>query len=34
MSAIVGKKLGMTHNLGGAAGECVSFVSIVGSELG
>jgi acetyl-CoA C-acetyltransferase len=29
-----GKKLGMTHNLGGAPGECVSFVSIVGSELG
>jgi acetyl-CoA C-acetyltransferase len=30
----LGKKLGMTHNLGGAPGECVSFVSIVGSELG
>ncbi|MEZ5375015.1 MAG: acetyl-CoA acetyltransferase [Acidimicrobiales bacterium] len=29
-----GKKLAMTHNLGGAPGECVSFVSIVGSELG
>ena len=29
-----GKNLGMTHNLGGAPGECVSFVSIVGSELG
>ena len=29
-----GKTLGMTHNLGGAPGECVSFVSIVGSELG
>ncbi|WP_322759007.1 acetyl-CoA acetyltransferase [Frankia sp. Cr2] len=27
-----GKKLGMTHNLGGGPGECVSFVSIVGSE--
>jgi acetyl-CoA C-acetyltransferase len=27
-----GKKLGLTHNLGGAPGECVSFVSIVGSE--
>ena len=27
-----GKKLGMTHNLGGAPGECVSFVSIVGAE--
>ncbi len=29
-----GKTMGMTHNLGGAPGECVSFVSIVGSELG
>ncbi len=29
-----GKTLGMTHNLGGAPGECVSFVSIVGSEPG
>lgn len=29
-----GKKLGMTHNLGGAPGECVSFISIVGSEVG
>jgi acetyl-CoA C-acetyltransferase len=28
----VGKKLAMTHNLGGAPGNCVSFVSIVGSE--
>jgi acetyl-CoA C-acetyltransferase len=27
-----GRKLGLTHNLGGAPGECVSFVSIVGSE--
>jgi acetyl-CoA C-acetyltransferase len=27
-----GKKLGLTHNLGGAPGRCVSFVSIVGSE--
>ena len=27
-----GRKLGMTHNLGGAPGNCVSFVSIVGSE--
>jgi len=27
-----GKKLGLTHNLGGAPGECVSFVSIVGTE--
>ena len=27
-----GKKLAMTHNLGGAPGNCVSFVSIVGNE--
>jgi acetyl-CoA C-acetyltransferase len=27
-----GRTLGMTHNLGGAPGECVSFVSIVGTE--
>jgi acetyl-CoA C-acetyltransferase len=27
-----GKKLGLTHNLGGSPGECVSFVSVVGSE--
>jgi acetyl-CoA C-acetyltransferase len=27
-----GRTLGLTHNLGGAPGECVSFVSIVGSE--
>jgi acetyl-CoA C-acetyltransferase len=27
-----GKSLGLTHNLGGAPGECVSFVSVVGSE--
>lgn len=27
-------KLGMTHNLGGQPGRCVSFVSIVGNELG
>ena len=25
-----GKKLALTHNLGGAPGECVSFVSVVG----
>jgi acetyl-CoA C-acetyltransferase len=30
----LGKKLAMTHNLGGAPGECVSFVSIVGTEPG
>ena len=28
-----GRKLALTHNLGGAPGNCVSFVSIVGSEL-
>jgi acetyl-CoA C-acetyltransferase len=28
------KKLGLTHNLGGYPGEMVSFVSIVGAELG
>jgi acetyl-CoA C-acetyltransferase len=27
-----GRKLGLTHNLGGAPGECVSFVSVVGAE--
>ncbi len=27
-----GRKLGLTHNLGGMPGECVSFVSVVGSE--
>ena len=26
-----GRRLGLTHNLGGAPGECVSFVSIVGT---
>jgi acetyl-CoA C-acetyltransferase len=31
-SIAAGKKLAMTHNLGGAPGECVSFVSVVGSE--
>jgi acetyl-CoA C-acetyltransferase len=29
-----GKKLGLTHNLGGAPGACVSFVSVVGAERG
>ncbi len=29
-----GKNLGLTHNLGGRPGECVSFASIVGPELG
>ena len=27
-----GRKLGLTHNLGGSPGDCVSFVSIVGAE--
>jgi len=27
-----GKKLALTHNLGGAPGACVSFISIVGAE--
>lgn len=27
------RKVGLTHNLGGLPGECVSFVSVVGSEL-
>jgi acetyl-CoA C-acetyltransferase len=27
-----GRSLGLTHNLGGAPGECVSFVAIVGPE--
>jgi acetyl-CoA C-acetyltransferase len=27
-------KLGLTHNLGGRPGTCVSFISIVGSQLG
>jgi acetyl-CoA C-acetyltransferase len=27
-----GRKLGLTHNLGGAPGDCVSFVSLVGAE--
>ncbi|PYN82155.1 MAG: acetyl-CoA acetyltransferase, partial [Candidatus Rokuibacteriota bacterium] len=27
-----GRTLALTHNLGGAPGECVSFVGIVGSE--
>ncbi|WP_134322009.1 acetyl-CoA acetyltransferase [Cumulibacter soli] len=29
-----GKQYGLTHNLGGRPGECVSFVSIVGAEKG
>jgi acetyl-CoA C-acetyltransferase len=27
-------KVGLTHNLGGAPGRCVSFVSVVGSQIG
>jgi acetyl-CoA C-acetyltransferase len=29
-----GRTLGLTHNLGGAPGQCVSFVSIVGADPG
>lgn len=29
-----GRRLALTHNLGGGPGDCVSFVSVVGSELG
>jgi acetyl-CoA C-acetyltransferase len=31
-SVDAGRTLGLTHNLGGQPGACVSFVSIVGSE--
>jgi len=31
-SVEAGRKLALTHNLGGSPGECVSFVSVVGSE--
>jgi acetyl-CoA C-acetyltransferase len=31
-SVDAGRKLGLTHNLGGAPGECVSFVGVVGNE--
>jgi acetyl-CoA C-acetyltransferase len=31
---IADPKLGLTHNLGGRPGTCVSFMSIVGSEMG
>jgi len=27
-----GRSLGLTHNLGGNPGDCVSFISIVGAE--
>jgi acetyl-CoA C-acetyltransferase len=33
-SVDAGRKLALTHNLGGQPGECVSFVSVVGSEPG
>ncbi|MBK9180441.1 MAG: acetyl-CoA acetyltransferase [Acidimicrobiales bacterium] len=33
-SVASGKSKALTHNLGGAPGECVSFVSVVGTELG
>jgi acetyl-CoA C-acetyltransferase len=33
-SVAAGKTKGLTHNLGGAPGACVSFVSVVGTELG
>jgi acetyl-CoA C-acetyltransferase len=29
-----GKTLALTHNLGGAPGNCVSFVSVVGAQPG
>jgi acetyl-CoA C-acetyltransferase len=31
-SLAAGRKLALTHNLGGQPGECVSFVSVVGTE--
>jgi acetyl-CoA C-acetyltransferase len=31
-SVASGRRLALTHNLGGGPGECVSFVSVVGSE--
>jgi acetyl-CoA C-acetyltransferase len=31
-SIATGKNKALTHNLGGAPGACVSFVSVVGSE--
>jgi acetyl-CoA C-acetyltransferase len=33
-SIAAGKTRALTHNLGGAPGACVSFVSVVGSALG
>jgi acetyl-CoA C-acetyltransferase len=32
--ATAGRGLALTHNLGGYPGEMVSFVSVVGSQLG
>ncbi len=32
-SVAAGHKLGLTQNLGGGPGECVPFVSVVGTEL-
>lgn len=32
-SVAEGRSLALTHNLGGGPGECVSFVSVVGSQL-
>jgi acetyl-CoA C-acetyltransferase len=31
-SVVAGRTLALTHNLGGQPGECVSFVSVVGSQ--
>ncbi len=31
---VTDQKLALTHNLGGYPGEMVSFVSVVGTELG
>jgi len=27
-------RMGLTHNLGGQPGRCVSFVSVVGNQIG
>jgi acetyl-CoA C-acetyltransferase len=32
-SVAAGKTKALTHNLGGGPGACVSFVSVVGSQL-
>ncbi len=31
---VAGKTLALTHNLGGSPGECVSYVGVVGTEIG